>query len=489
MLKCVISGDRYYSGLTREQVEDLKVALRLDNPDYTALIKYSKSPPWVLEKQLARTPRLLSFWDEPKQGVYQVPRGYILPDAKEVANVNCSPAEFPPLQVVPRDWQGDALKVFDNITATEVYDTTIQAPPGSGKTVFGALAMARLGVRTLVLVHKSNILDAWVHDLKLAFGKDFVPAVIKGAKKQVGETVTIAMMQTIRNMDPKDYNVFGLVIIDESHHCPSSTYLDILCNTESKYRLGLTATPKRADGLDQLIEWSCGPIRFKAEKDKKNTVPLNINAVMTGIEITQEDRLPYTKLINLQSKEPARLAFIGDLAQAVLEKYKQPVLIVTMRVSHSEKLQDILNNLGIDSVSISAKTKPAERDVIYDKIRNGDVPVTVATSLMLAEGVNVPIWGHLILANSLNDETLVRQVIGRVERAHKTKTHGYVWDLVDRDSFARAMYFNRANKVYVNVTGEIKKVKLTADGKLVTPKPKHKKKKKSIIKPIKSRRA
>ena len=480
MLKCVISGDRYYSGLSKEQVEDLKLALRLENPEYTSLQRYSRGPEWLVEKQLANVTRLLSFWDEPQTGVYQVPRGYIIEGAKTVNNVHAPKVKFPKLQIAPRDWQKEAIKVFDNI-GPDVFDTTIQAPPGNGKTVFGILTMAKLGVRTLIMVHKDNIKDAWIKDLKLAFGEDFEPTIIKGKLKTLGPLVTVAMVQTLRNVPAEEYSNVGLVIVDECHHCPSSTYLDMLCNTESKYRLGLTATPKRSDGLNELIPWACGPIRYVAGKDTANTVPLKVHPVFTGIQVSDVHNLPYTKLIAAQSSDEERLDKITSLASWAYNKWSQPILIVTLRVEHSKKLKERLAAKGVSAAVIHAHTKEDARTKIYADIRAGKVPVTIATSSMLSEGVNIPIWTHLIMANSFNDETLVRQVIGRVERAHKIKTCGYIWDLVDRDQFARAMFSNRTNNVYAKTGGLSEAVKILDNGKVVRRTTTKKKRKHTIL--------
>lgn len=464
MLKCVISGQRYYKGLSKEQISDLKIALRLPNPEYTNLERFSKAPDFVLEKILANVPRILSFWDEPERGVFKVPRGYILPDANEVANVNEPAAEFPPLKITPRDWQEEAIKVIENGIGQPVFDATVQAPPGNGKTIFGVLAMATLGKRTLIIVHKKTILDGWVKDLKLAFGKDFEPAIIKGPKKELGDTVTIAMVQTLRNMDPLDYYDVGLVICDECHHAPASTYLDVIGNTESKYRLGLTATPKRSDGLNDLITWTCGPVRYRAARDTKNTVPVTVNVVKTEMLISSDD-VPFTKLINLQSAREDRHELIVGVAACVWQRYKKPILIVTQRVAHSEKLKKLLEQQKISAVAISACMAEDARTATYSRARAGKVPVTLATEKMLAEGTNVPAWTHLILANSFCDETLTKQVVGRVSRGYAGKSRGYVWDLVDDDSFAIAL-FNKRLRVYNAEKHKIQRVKYKG-GKLL----------------------
>src|SRR5262249_59089752 len=60
-------------------------------------------------------------------------------------------------------------------------------------------------------------------------------------------------------------NKFGLVIFDECHHLPGPTYLMSAVGSIAPFRLGLTATPKRADGQDVLLPELIGPIVYRKE--------------------------------------------------------------------------------------------------------------------------------------------------------------------------------------------------------------------------------
>src|SRR5205823_783902 len=60
-------------------------------------------------------------------------------------------------------------------------------------------------------------------------------------------------------------NRFGLVVFDECHHLPGPTYMTAAVGSIAPYRLGLTATPERADGQEVLLPELIGPILYRRE--------------------------------------------------------------------------------------------------------------------------------------------------------------------------------------------------------------------------------
>src|SRR4029079_1318670 len=60
-------------------------------------------------------------------------------------------------------------------------------------------------------------------------------------------------------------NRFGLLVFDECHHLPGPTTQVTALASLAPFRLGWTATPERADGLDSSYPDLIGPIVYRRE--------------------------------------------------------------------------------------------------------------------------------------------------------------------------------------------------------------------------------
>lgn len=58
-------------------------------------------------------------------------------------------------------------------------------------------------------------------------------------------------------------NNYGMIIVDECHHAASDTISSVLKEVKAKYVYGVTATPKRADGLEKINDMLIGTIRYR----------------------------------------------------------------------------------------------------------------------------------------------------------------------------------------------------------------------------------
>lgn len=141
------------------------------------------------------------------------------------------------------------------------------APTAFGKTVTAAALIARRGVNTLVLVHRTELLKQWYERLQafLGGGGDMIGTIGGGKAKPTGK-IDIAVMQSLSRQGEVNGLVenYGHVVVDECHHVGAVSFDAILKRTKAKYVLGLTATPIRRDGQQPIIFMQCGPIRHRA---------------------------------------------------------------------------------------------------------------------------------------------------------------------------------------------------------------------------------
>jgi len=72
------------------------------------------------------------------------------------------------------------------------------APPGLGKTVLATHLVAKRGRNTLILVHRSPLLDQWITQLSMFLGIDEAKiGRIGGGKRRDNGTLDVAMLQSL----------------------------------------------------------------------------------------------------------------------------------------------------------------------------------------------------------------------------------------------------------------------------------------------------
>jgi superfamily II DNA or RNA helicase len=152
------------------------------------------------------------------------------------------------------------------VRAMVAHDTGILvAPPGSGKTVVGAQLVALRRRSTLVLVHRTHLLEQWVAQLSLFLDlKRSEIGQIGGGKRKPNGTLDVTMMQSLVRKDEVDDSVasYGHVIVDECHHVSAVSFERVIRQVKARYVAGMTATPRRRDGHHPILGLELGPTRF-----------------------------------------------------------------------------------------------------------------------------------------------------------------------------------------------------------------------------------
>jgi superfamily II DNA or RNA helicase len=344
----------------------------------------------------------------------------------------------------PYEEQGRAIDQM--LAYTESYDWggfLLRAGCGFGKTNVALEFARRLGRRTLILVHKEFFLRQWRERIE-----EFMPDAKVGVIRQdrcdyAGCDYVIGMLQSLARDDgsgsryPSEvYDAFGLIVSDETHRIGAQTWADITPRFKARYRLGLTATPRRKDGAENVFFYHIGDILYSAQTSaivpalRKLKTTTKMKPVRGRRGMVAEDKLNHTQIVSQLVDDSLRNRQIADeVANAVAKGRK--VMVVSERLNHLQKLTDELSSVlirmdlpfdpvidyytgewysgGVDKKGKRRKRTRTEGDLRVAERAN----VVMATKQMIEEGLDIPAIDVLVLATPIGD---AEQAVGRVRR-------------------------------------------------------------------------
>ena len=310
------------------------------------------------------------------------------------------------------------------------------APTAFGKTVTAAAIIARRGVNTLVLVHRTELLKQWQERLQafLGAGKGMV-GTIGGGKSKPTVKIDIAVMQSLSRQGEVNplVETYGQVIVDECHHVGATSFDAILKRTKAKFVLGLTATPIRRDGQQPIIFMQCGPIRHTATRP--TSAPHDLE-VLPRSRFSLID-LPTTAGIQDVFRHLASdLARTQAIAAEVTMAFEQgrKVLVLTERTEHLDAILLALAGQSPPPFVLHGRMSKKQRAAIIAELDAlaPQVPrILLATGKLIGEGFDHPPLDTLVLAMPVSWKGTLQQYAGRLHRDHASKTDVRIIDFVD----------------------------------------------------------
>ena len=438
----------------------------------TLSIEKSGIPPWLLAqmKQLAllhnpqfyereklrlstwRIPRFIRCYEEDASHIH-LPRGS-LEDLKYLAKGSGSELFLTDHRPVPEKlslkFLGSLMPEQMNAIRAVLSDDmgVLIAPPGAGKTVMGCYAVAERNVPTLILAHRKPILDQWRAQLGdlLGLSSRVIGQVGGGRNRQTG-IIDLAMMQSLKRIDDLEsfFSKYGFIIVDECHHLPAFTFEACVKRAPVRYILGLTATPYRRDGLQEIITLQCGSIRHTMAA-VENSFSRTLVVRETPFTYSEDGDLSIQEIFRSLVRDNARNELIRtDVCHALTQGRR--CLILSHWKEHCELLADGLRECGktplVLSGTLGKKTRSAMLGSLQDTPSDKELLI-IATGQYLGEGFDCPQVDTLFLAFPLSFKGKLIQYVGRALRKHEDKSSVRVYDYADkRVPILRKMYAKR----------------------------------------------
>ena len=317
-----------------------------------------------------------------------------------------------------RDYQAQAVK-----TILASSHGVLGSPTGSGKTVMALAIIAARKQPCIVLVHNKELLDQW-WDRGRQF-LDIEAGRIGGGKFEL-KPLTIGIVNTVRHHLDELTPHFGHVVVDECHRCPSAMFTECVDSFPAKYRLGLSATPYRRDGLTQAIGFFIGPKVHEVDQARLQLVGAilqpEVLARKTAFRFGGDCAEQYQEMLTALAQDYARNALIAQDVKRELAREAGTALVVSDRVAHLEALAACLNATGEDMELLTGQTPKAQREALVERIRAGRVRVLGSTVQLIGEGFDAPGLASLFLTTPISSQGRLLQVVGRILRPQDGKT-------------------------------------------------------------------
>ncbi len=349
-----------------------------------------------------------------------------------------------------RPFQTEALAAWEKARGRGV----VVLPTGAGKSHVALLAIDARRRGALVVAPTLDLVRQWYDLLRRSFGTEV--GIVGGGSHDVRPLTVTTYDSACLHMEHLGAR-FGLIIFDECHHLPGPSYSLAAELCLAPFRLGLTATPERADGLTDRLETLIGPTVYRKDiVELSGRYLADYDVERVDVELTEAERseyeaeraiyLEFVRGQGIRFDHPSGFAqFImraaqsgpGQRAMRAYRRQRELALASSAKLDYLEHLLSVhrkqrslvftQDNATVYQVSrrflipvITHQTKLKERSEILERFRAGEY-TAIATSKVLNEGVDVPDASVAIVLSGSGSVREHVQRLGRVLRRQGDK--------------------------------------------------------------------
>jgi len=299
----------------------------------------------------------------------------------------------------------------------------IVKPTGTGKTEIALTVLVRHRVSALIVAPLRDLMYQWQRRIKQGLG---VEAGVLGDGRREIWPITVTTYDSAWIHMKEIGNRYRLIVYDEAHHLPGPTLYESALDCLAPMRLGLTATPERADGRDRLLTELIGPVVYEEGISQARGRTLADYAIVrVPIYLTEAEQAEFDQLsrrirayVARRRRDGGRFDWKEDLAKLsrtdpeakeILRCYRRKLALIYRSEGKLRVVEDILrlhptdqcviftasNRMALDvsarflMPALTAHSDKRERNLMLDAFARGTVRGLAACEV-LNEGWDAP---------------------------------------------------------------------------------------------------
>lgn len=250
-------------------------------------------------------------------------------------------------------------------------------------------------------------------------------------KPSYTEGIILSTFQSFEGFYHKNPELyFDIVIVDEAHHAPASTFLATINTLSPKFLVGLTATPFRTDDLSVTSVFGTPLVKVDIGKAMQMGYLANVSYKIKNDNIDTDwvakaSKKGYTiRQLNKKLFIPER---DEEICKTIMDywnyKTAQRGIIFCNSSGHAEIVEQLLRTVyNFPARALTTKvTDPHERAKRLRLFRTGEIKILTCYN-MLNEGVDVPDVDFLVYLRVTHSRIVFLQQLGRGLRYKEGKT-------------------------------------------------------------------
>ncbi len=342
--------------------------------------------------------------------------------------------------IQPRPYQTEALKKVLSKWNEGVTRQLVSLPTGTGKTILFGLVAEALRQRTLILAHREELLYQAKSKIRLVYPDADIGILKASERSGLNTDICIASIQTaVRHIPELASRKYKLIICDEAHHAPSSSYkkifeaLGFLSGNKEKLLLGVTATAYRGDstGLNEVFQEIVFERSILTMMRAGYLCDVRCLEVNTGEDIS----CVHLRTGDFAVNELASVIDIPERNALVADTYLEHGegrrgVVFGVKVEHALHLAEAFRERGIPCEAVYGDMPNEQRQDILNRYANHELQILTNVGV-LTEGWDVPDTDIIMMARPTKSRGLYVQCVGRGLRLAPDKKDCLLIDFVD----------------------------------------------------------